>query len=95
MIKDILAYTIERLSGNEYSCDRCSDLGFPQMTIGIIDYIKNHNERGRYCQWCWNYIHLGHYNCECGSHSTLRSSHQTTMVCNDCYKLLPKTIIFQ
>lgn len=85
MIKDIITYIIGRLSGNEYSCDRCSDLGLPQMTIGIKDYIINHNEMGRYCEWCWNCINLKKWKCDCGDNGTLRSSHQSLTTCMTCY----------
>ena len=88
MFKDILTYILGRVLGYNYSCDRCLSLGIPQMTIGIMDYIRNRNQNGRYCKWCWNWINLKKWKCECGNNCTLRSSHQSLITCMKCYNLV-------
>ena len=38
-------------------CDRCND------EINKDEYDSNRNERGIYCEKCWNWIHIQKFKC--------------------------------
>jgi len=89
MIRDILTFVYKKIIGEFYVCDRCQDLGHNYMTIGLIEYIKNKNKRGRYCRTCWNWIHLKHGTCDCGTYVTMRSKWgENVKSCPKCFNII-------
>lgn len=94
MIKDIITFIYGRMTGNNYICDLCQEKGLNYMDLGIIDYLFHKNNRGRYCQWCWNWINLKKFKCEnCKTSGSIRSEHLTSiMVCTGCSNLVKLTI---
>lgn len=63
-------------NGGQYLCDRCNE------TVNIENFVNNRNNRGVYCDGCWNWIHLKGYKCNtCGSTGTLRSEKLPIKMC--------------
>ena len=48
-------------------CDKCNE------NINRDNFFDNRNERGVYCEKCWNYIHLQRWTDKDGNKHTLRS----------------------
>ena len=59
-------------------CDRCND------NINRDEFFTQRNQRGVYCEKCWNWIHLKRGKCEgCGSVKTHRGYQRILpMTCN-------------
>jgi len=56
----------------KYICDRC---GVAELRVD--EYQNNRNERGVYCEECWNWIHLITWTDSKGYH-TLRSERRNS-----------------
>ena len=57
-------------------CDRCYN------NISRNDFFENRNERGVYCEKCWNWIELKKWGCNiCGSKGTIRSERLLIKTC--------------
>jgi len=73
MIRDIFEFIFNRLRGLTYQCDRCAVVRYPVFDVTFIDYLTRKKNGFRYCEWCWNYIHLKKWTDFEGNHHTLRT----------------------
>jgi len=56
-------------NAEKYLCDRCNI-----VELREDEWSNNQNERGIYCDECWNWIHLKTWKCKkCNSSGTIRS----------------------
>ena len=55
-------------------CDRCND------NINRDNFYDNRNQRGVYCEKCWNWIHIKKWVCsECKATGTIRSDRKLVL----------------
>jgi len=59
-------------------CDWCLDYKKKQTPLIKDDFFNRRNQRGVYCEKCWNWIHLQHYTDDKGNKYTLRSERNIT-----------------
>ncbi len=58
------------------SCDKCNE------NINRDNFTHNRNERGVYCEKCWNYIHIRKWECDtCKSTGSMRHEIILPKVC--------------
>lgn len=70
-------------NGWEALCDRCND------NINRDEFFTQRNQRGVYCERCWNWIHLKKYRCnKCDSSGTLRSERPINLKSCGCGNII-------
>ncbi len=58
-------------------CDKCNE------NINRDNFFDNRNERGVYCEKCWNYIHIRKWECDtCKSTGSMR--HESEILLKNC-----------
>ena len=63
-------------NGWEALCDRCNE------NINRDEFFTQRNQRGVYCEGCWNWIHLKKWKCNnCESSGTMRNERLLPKVC--------------
>lgn len=63
-------------NGWEALCDRCNE------NINRDEFFTQRNQRGVYCERCWNWIHLMKFKCDiCESSGSMRSEVRPFKLC--------------
>ena len=88
-MNNIILFIIGKLKGYHPICDRCLDVDKKSTRLGFLDYILHSKGDYIYCVSCWNWIHLKHGTCKCGTYVTHRDKWGVkTKTCPTCNRLI-------
>jgi len=88
-LNKILLFIIGKLKGYSPICDRCLDVDKKSNKISFIEYVKQRKGDLIYCEMCWNWIHLKHGTCDCGTYVTMRSKWgENVKTCPKCFNII-------